>query len=356
MNYYISEQNGNEKNALTKAREDASEILKHMGWQEERIHRKIEGQNKFVHYLRMGFWTLWDWQRIVREVEPNSNILLQFPMVNSLFFNQKAAQLLKAAKKRKHLKIILLIHDIDSIRFPNQRAKQQHHENIFYEISDVIIAHNHKMKLYLEGAGVKKPIVELGIFDYGMRGKLKRQNAEIHNVVVAGNLDIEKTQYLTKLNHINKIKFHLYGPNFAESTKKQNVIFKGVYKPEELAKKIEGAWGLVWDGISIDTCKGGYGNYLRYNNPHKLSFYMAMGMPVIIWKEAALAEFVEKNKVGIAVDSLSDITEKVESLSNQQYENIIANARVISKKVRSGLYLRDAVDKCEKILAQEKKL
>lgn len=356
MNYYISEQNGNEKNALTKARQDVSEILKYMGWQEERIHRKIEGQNRVVHYLRMGFWTLWDWQRIIQKVETNSNILLQFPMVNSLFFNQKVAQSLKAAKKRKHLKIILLIHDIDSIRFPNQEAKQQYHENIFYEISDVIIVHNHKMKLYLENTGLTKPIVELGIFDYRMSGKLKMQNAEMHNVVIAGNLDIEKTQYLTKLNQINKVKFYLYGPNFTERTKKQNVIFKGVYKPEELAEKIEGAWGLVWDGISIDTCNGGYGNYLRYNNPHKLSFYMAIGLPVIIWKEAALAEFVEKNKVGITVDSLSDIIEKIESLSNQQYENMIANVRVISKKVRSGLYLRDAVDKCEKILAQEKKL
>ncbi|NRO11242.1 Beta-1,6-galactofuranosyltransferase WbbI [Lactobacillus helveticus] len=48
------------------------------------------------------------------------------------------------------------------------------------------------------------------------------------------------------------------------------------------------------------------GNYLRYNDPHKLSLYLASGIPVIIWKKAAEAKFVEENKVGITVDSLED--------------------------------------------------
>lgn len=346
MNYYINEQNGNEKNALTKARQDAAKILEDMGWQEKRIHRKIEGQNKLVHYFRMGYWTWRDWHRIIREIEPDSNILIQFPMINSLFFNEKAAQWIKIEKQKKNLKIILLIHDIDSIRFPEEKEKQYHHEQAFYEISDAIIAHNHKMKLYLEEIGLNKPIIELGIFDYQMDAMVKKQSIEMQKVVIAGNLNAEKAQYLNKLDQIKKIEFQLYGPNFSTNTEKQNVIFRGVYKPEELPEKIDGAWGLVWDGVSIDTCEGGYGNYLKYNNPHKLSFYMAMGMPVIIWKEAALAEFVEKNHVGITVEHLSDIEEKIEQLGEEDYLSIKKNVEIISKKVRDGVYLRDAVNQC----------
>ena len=56
-------------------------------------------------------------------------------------------------------------------------------------------------------------------------------------------------------------------------------------------------FGLVWDGTSLDGCNGRYGEYLKFNNPHKTSLYLSCGIPVIIWKEAALADFVEEHKV-----------------------------------------------------------
>ena len=34
----------------------------------------------------------------------------------------------------------------------------------------------------------------------------------------------------------------------------------------------------MWDGPSPDTCAGVYGAYLRYNNPHKTSLYLAAGL------------------------------------------------------------------------------
>ena len=63
--------------------------------------------------------------------------------------------------------------------------------------------------------------------------------------------------------------------------------------------------------MSSETCKGSFGEYLRINNPHKTSLYLASGIPVIIWSKAALAEFIEKNKCGITVDSLYEIADKL---------------------------------------------
>ncbi len=350
MNYYISEQNGKERNAITKAREDVQKILDELGWKEEKIHRKIEGQNKLIHYLRMGFWTMWDWKKIMKNIKNNSTVLLQFPIINSLFFNKKAAEIVLEAKKSKQINIILLIHDIDSIRFPDQREKQRIHEEKFWEIADVIIAHNHKMKQYLESMKVTVPIVELGIFDYLTDEGIKKRKMPAGQVIIAGNLDDSKAEYLKNLEKIKSIDFNLYGPNFKKDNQCKNVVFKGAYASEDLPFKIEGAWGLVWDGNSIATCDGGYGEYLRYNNPHKLSFYMSMGIPVIIWKEAALAEFVQRNHVGISVESLTDIPKQLAHISPQEYENILMHTRDISEKVREGYYLKEAVKKCQVIL------
>lgn len=63
------------------------------------------------------------------------------------------------------------------------------------------------------------------------------------------------------------------------------MIWHGSFKPEESPEHLQG----VWDGDSVDTCAGNTGAYLRYNNPHKTSLYLACGMPVIVWKEAAIA-------------------------------------------------------------------
>ena len=36
------------------------------------------------------------------------------------------------------------------------------------------------------------------------------------------------------------------------------------FLPEELIENLEGSLGLVWDGNTIETCDGPFGNYLRY--------------------------------------------------------------------------------------------
>ena len=153
--YYVNEQNGNELNALTKARQDVRYILDEIGWNEKLIHRKIESQNKIIHYFRMGFWTVWDWTHLLNNLEEHAILLIQFPMINSLIFNEIAAKLISKEKEKKYLKVILLIHDIDSIRFPDQEMKQKKHELAFWNIADVFIAHN---------TGIRRLTTVIGIF------------------------------------------------------------------------------------------------------------------------------------------------------------------------------------------------
>ena len=56
----------------------------------------------------------------------------------------------------------------------------------------------------------------------------------------------------------------------------------GSFLPDELPSALEGSFGLVWDGDSSKTCSGVFGEYLRYNNSHKASLYLASGFPIIV--------------------------------------------------------------------------
>lgn len=347
--YYITEESGKEFNALTKAREDVNHILDSLGWERMTVHRKKENQNKLIHYLRMGFLTPTDWKKIGQRMETDGMLLIQFPILNSLFFNNIAAGILEKTKVKKNIKIIVLIHDLDSIRFPGEKEKQENHEKNFWDLADVIIVHNYRMKEYLQKQGVQKPMIELGIFDYLMEKKeIRERKSHFREVVIAGNLNGNKTQYLRELRKLKTLDFRLYGPGFEEGMKDQNVVYKGVYPPDQLPDKIRGGWGLIWDGSSLNGCQGNYGEYLKYNNPHKTSFYLAMEMPVIIWKKAAMARFVEENQIGITVDSLEELPDILNQISYEKYKEIAGNTRKISEKIRAGKYLEEALKESRK--------
>lgn len=115
-------------------------------------------------------------------------------------------------------------------------------------------------------------------------------------------------------------KFYLYGPNYGLE-ESDNITYGGVLSPEQVPEVLTKGFGLIWDGNTIETCKGGTGEYLRYNNPHKLSLYLSSGLPVIIWKDAAEAKFVCENGVGYTIDSLREIPELMEKFLKMIMKN-----------------------------------
>ena len=209
-----------------------------------------------------------------------------------------------------------------------------------------IIAHNDSMKKFLSDMGVEeKRIRVLEIFDYLILGFSEESlrcsdNKRTDPVIIAGNLRKHKAEYAYHLPQIPR--FNLYGVGY-ETTPQSNIDYKGSFNPNELVYAMDGSFGLVWDGKSAQTCMGVYGDYLRINNPHKTSLYLAAEKPVIIWKEAALANFVKQNHCGILISSLDEIAEAIKQLSDTEYRKIQQSTQEIGKKVRNGYYLKKAV-------------
>ena len=331
MKYYLKEFYAKEKHAGSKARLDAEKIMLE------------EGYHPFFQNNDSNPVTLTE----------NDVLVLQFPL---LWHSLKALILTKLLRKRQ-FKAYLLIHDIESLRNRSIKSFQDFKYAILHflqnktvlERVDGIIAHNDKMKTVLIQLGIREEkIISLEIFDYLIPHYELKKTYEKNTVLLAGNFDIQKTKYARQLP--DNPEFSIYGINFEAENLPQNVHYNGAFSPEELPYYLEGGFGLVWDGDSSHTCSGMFGEYLKMNNPHKASLYLASGFPIIVWRQSALADFVRKNNCGILVDSLFEIAERLDSISNDEYEVVLKNSKKIGDNIRKGYYLKTALEKCERRL------
>lgn len=152
----------------------------------------------------------------------------------------------------------------------------------------------------------------------------------------------DKSAYIYSLP--DRPDFELYGVNY-EGDDRENIHYHGSFLADEIPYHLKGGFGLVWDGDSAETCNGAWGEYLRYNNPHKTSLYLACGIPVIIWENAVLAGFVIDHNVGITVKSLTEIDDTISKLTDEEYRQMKESAVYLSKSIRRGHYIKSALIK-----------
>ena len=345
--FQIAEISGCQAHAGTKATEDVITIAKRIGF--EPLYVQMNDLKPGVlHKLNIQFRFYVDWEKAYKRATAGSIILLQHPFHYPQMTREKT--LLKMRNK-KNVHFISIVHDVEELRI---LGKEQYHKREFefmMKIADVLIVHNNVMRDFFIAKGFdKEKIVVLGIFDYLRNESNSKLPVFEKSVTIAGNLDVKKSGYLANLPDVN-CKFYLYGPNFSLG-EADNVIYDGVLLPDQIPKVLTKGFGLIWDGDSIETCKGGFGDYLRYNNPHKLSLYLSSGLPVIIWKNAAEAKFVEENGVGYTVESLHDVQKLMEMISENKYKKMAERVREVSKRLIDGEYMQTALTNAMSIICK----
>ena len=124
----------------------------------------------------------------------------------------------------------------------------------------------------------------------------------------------------------------------------ENISYHGRIGSDEFIRTVKADWGLVWDGDTIDGCSGIWGSYLRINNPHKTSFYLRAGLPVIVWEESAMASFITSNHLGIAVNSLNELPEKLKAITSDEYALYKDAAMAMKENLNKGFYFKKAYE------------
>lgn len=338
--------------ASGKARLDIDRVLAEMGF--ENIHFKLSNvTSKFlrrtkISYIIENVRDFCSWSNIQRQLSPGDVLIVQHPMSSTMVVYNALRKL-----KEKHVKIILIIHDIYSLRDKEDLNNKYYQIRDFgiTELCDAVISHNSHMTDVLVSHGIEKAkIMDLELFDYLYTNETERifNSEDKRTLVVAGNLDVNKAAYVYELGKcLKNAQLILYGRGFDSSAVIQNgrTIYEGTLLADELPQKIHSGFGLVWDGTSIDSCNGNTGEYLKINNPHKASCNIASGLPLIVWSQSAMADIVKKYGVGLCVDSLRNIDEVLEQITDEQFEEMIANVLLLSSKVRTGYFIKTAVNK-----------
>lgn len=323
MKYYINViYRSNTRNAGTKAPSDVSKILEKEGYVPLNV---IEPFNK-RRYISFVI-SLCQYICIFLRIKKNDIIFLQYPN-----YLHKVDFFYNLIIKRQP-QIQILIHDLDSLKVGNKT------ENVvLLQKANLVIAHTTQMKEILQtNFGLKNQIKVLNLFDYLVEKECLITSNLKDTLVYAGNL--ANNMFLRKL----KTQTYIYGKK--EEWLKQNeyMHYEGEFEPEDLSV-IKGDWGLLWYGNSIDKFDDTLlGRYCTFISSHKASLYLAAAKPIITWKNTAMGDFIEKEKLGIAVDSLNNIDSVISQLSESEKNTIKRNVLAYSIKIRQGRMLASVI-------------
>lgn len=340
MLYYISKNYKDTSSAGNKAKTDIERIMSQNGYENAGLPQKQIG-NAVGGFL----YTLASVLRVASVLHRGDILVLQYPF-------KKYFSLLCSMAHLRGAKVVTVIHDLGSFRRKKLAIEQ---EISRLNHADYIIAHNAAMRRWLEENGIAHHVGELGIFDYLSEAQCKARDVHRpYKVIYAGGLNPRKNAFLYKFAANAKSEnytFHVYGNGFDTMANANNAINYGGFVPsEQMIATCDGDFGLVWDGEKMDACVGDFGEYLRYNNPHKTSFYVRCGLPIVIWNKAALAPFVKANNIGICVDSLAQLDEQLSQLTETEYQTMKQNVVEMSKQLSRGHYITAALEEAVKQL------
>ena len=294
----------------------------------------------FSFSLKAKFSRLFRLMRMIFSVKRKSIILFLFPVY------ARMDRLLLRFLRMKGVKLICIIADIEGIRDADQELLKTETRQL--KRCRHFIVHTNKMRLLVEQLVPGSICSILYFFDF-LAPQVNSQRLKSNDIVFAGNLG--KSRFLLSLNHtsFSNLHFNLYGPGVSQKILAfKNISYYGVSKPYDMPSIVQGSFGLIWDGESIDNCSGIYGEYVRYNSQHKLSLYILSGLPVVIWEEAATAELVKEYNIGFTVKSLHEIGSKIKALTGDDYLQMQTNMRPLAEKISKGEFLSKAVDEMMK--------
>ncbi len=340
--YQIVELTNESNHAGTKATLDISVIAERLGFEKLNLQMRTT-EAGYIAKLQRQIGYLKDWNNCYNSIDKNSIVLLQHPFHYPQVTRERC---LYDLKKKKNVKFISLVHDVEKLRKFRYTPYYEKEFQVMLNIADVIIVHNEEMKKFFMSLGVhEKKLVNLQIFDYLQPDHLEEKKCTYEkSITIAGNLDTTKCKYIAELGKLKKVGINLYGPNYnSKMDVSSNVRYGGSFPVDEIPKHLNSGFGLVWDGDSIDRCQGNAGEYLKYNNPHKLSLYLSSGLPVVIWKGAAEAKFVDDNKVGLLVNSLYELENKLAQFDKNQYEEMCRSVTKVEEKLKSGYFGEQAI-------------
>mgnify|MGYP000921582972 CR=1 FL=1 len=318
----------NTVNAVFKAKEDVLQIALQNGYQPVSIFR-YNSKNESNEAMDARI------DGITAAVSHGDIVVFQYPTYVGNRFDLRFMSHLVS----RGAKVVVFLHDAESLRGPIY----------FDEIGAfsqcaAIVTHNQNMSNELKKRGLKAPTIENTAFDYLTTiSDTPARDTFQRAVTFAGSLD--KSRFLADWQPNTPIS--VFGRHDAIKLDPK-VNDMGEMFPDKLAYFLPYCFGLAWD--SNIPGGGQYKNYTRYNNPHKVSMYLANGRPVILWKEAGMAPFIESNHLGITLNSLDELDDAIAGLSDGDIDQMLSNIQHVRRALQEGFFTTHVLHRAEDML------
>ena len=276
---------------------------------------------------------------IIAAVGWNDIVIFQSPTWNGITFDERLMLQLSAYKG---LKKIFFIHDIPPLMFEENRWLLKRYISL-YNHADLIILPSENMADYLraEGFTVSKIVVQkMWDFPVSIDFSINPQFKRVINFAGAANKD--------KFSFVKEWKYDtvklLVTAAEGDWQHDEKVEFIGWFRDQNrLANALRGngGFGLLWTEHEYTK------EYMKLCACFKVSLYLAAGIPVIVHSSIPEASTIVRKNLGFAVTTLDEAVDKVESITEEQYGQMIKNVAEFGELVRGGFFtkklLTDAV-------------
>ena len=279
--------------------------------------------------------------KAVLELKKGDILVLQYPLKKYYYFITSIARL-------KGAKVITLIHDLGCFRRKRLTLQKEYKR---LSKTDYLIALSERMKEFMIDKGYKQGIGTLDVWDYYSNVypcETKYYGSGPIKIVYVGGLKESVNGFIYNLDQQTtqkKLFFDIYGDYFNKGLLRHSDHFNyhGLTDSEEIIRTCSSHYGLLWYSQDINSIDGVLGEYLKFNTSHKISLYILANKPVIVWNQASFAEFTRDNNIGICISSLSELQEKLEQVTEKEYNEMVNNMAALSVKLRKGHYFLSSV-------------
>ncbi|MEO8390011.1 hypothetical protein [Polaromonas sp.] len=338
----------NRSNAGPKARLDTAHFLRESGFAVQQVPTSRSKYWRrliafFLSHARLRF-------------QPTDVLWCQFPP-------ELPTRAVLEKAQRRNIPTVAFVHDLEGLRSDPPRPDLIEKEARELQRFTHVLSLNDTVSELLQRHGLK-PTAALNCWDYfcpawqdpsptpspipSATSAAPRPQFLPPRLVYAGNLSPGKSGFIYRLGEVPGLSFELYGAGLEEGFGEQaNIRYRGTFSPDHPPFQADGAFGLVWDGATLDTCSGDYGAYLQFNTPHKASLYLSQGLPVVVWHQACIAPLIAAHGAGILVSSLHELEAVFARLSQAEYEKMCEGAGQLGQKIRGGHFIKTAAAKIQ---------
>jgi hypothetical protein len=270
-------------------------------------------------------------------IKKESIVIFLFPVY------PRMARIMIRRLLRKGVRCICYVADINGIKDGDEKGLEK--EINFLRQFRYFIVHNEGMKKWLNAVVPGNIAEAINFFDF-LAQPVDTGRAISNEIVFAGNL--AKSPFLEKLHLLKNfpLHFNIYGPGETKAMiRQENVSWHGAIPPYQLPAQLKGSFGLLWDDACIDKPCGYYGAYMPYISHHKLSLYILSGLPIIVPAIAGSAPLVEKYGIGFCINSLYDIPQKIQQLSEAEFIQMQENMKPLAETISKGECLKGAISR-----------